>query len=94
MKSLAVSERKKKLDLEEFFNKVSISIPNNHLIQIKKNIIKLLNELVGNNIIQNKIEIELKSGKNKDHLIQNLTTLDITWRIKYIKFHEILRKNV
>jgi hypothetical protein len=63
MKSLAVSEREKRLDLQEFFNKVSISIPNNHLIQIKKNIIKLLNELVENNIIQNKIEIELKSGK-------------------------------
>lgn len=82
MKSLAVSEREKRLDLQEFFNKVSISIPNNHLIQIKKNIIRLLNELVGNNIIQNKIEIELKSGKNKDHLIQNLTTSDITRRIQ------------
>jgi len=91
MKSLAVSEREKRLDLQEFFNKVSISIPNNHLIQIKKNIIRLLNELVGNNIIQNKIEIELKSGKNKDHLIQNLTTSDITRRIKYIKFHEKIK---
>jgi hypothetical protein len=91
MKSLAVSEREKRLDLQEFFNKVSISIPNNHLIQMKKNIIRLLNELVGNNILQNKIEIELKSGKNKDHLIQNLTTSDITRRIKYIKFHEKMK---
>ena len=91
MKSLAVSERGKILDLQEFFNKVSISIPNNQLIQIKKNIIKLLNDLVINNIIQNKIEIELKSRKSKDHLIQNLTTSDITRRIKYIKFYEKIK---
>ena len=91
MKSLAVSEREKRLDLEEFFNKVSIRIPNNHLIQIKKNIIKLLNELVGNNIIQNKIEIELKSGKNTDQLIENLTPYDITRRIKFIRFHEKIK---
>ena len=63
MESLAVSERGKRLDVEEFFNKVSISIPNNRLIQIKKNIIKLLNELVENNIIQNKIAIEWKSDR-------------------------------
>ena len=91
MKSLAVSERGKRLDVEEFFNKVSISIPNNRLIQIKKNIIKLLNELVENNIIQNKIAIEWKSGRNKDHLIQNLTASDITRRIRYIKFHEKIK---
>ena len=91
MKSLAVSERKKRLDLEEFFNKVSISIPNNHLIQIKKNIIKLLNELVGNNIIQNKIKIELKSGKKTDQLIAKLTPYDITRRIKSIRFHEKIK---
>ena len=91
MESLAVSERGKRLDVEEFFNKVSISTPNNRLIQIKKNIIKLLNELVENNIIQNKIAIEWKSGRNKDHLIQNLTASDITRRIRYIKFHEKIK---
>ena len=91
MKSLAVSEREKRLDLQEFFNKVSSSIPNNHLIQIKKNIIKLLSELVENNIILTKIKIELKSGKNKDHSIQNLTISDITRRIKYIKFYEKIK---
>jgi hypothetical protein len=91
MKSLAVSEREKRLDIEEFFNKVSISIPNNHLIQIKKNIIKLLNELVVNNIIQNKIEIELKSGKKIDQLIEKLTLYDITRRINSIRFHEKIK---
>lgn len=92
MKSLAVSERKKRLDLQEFFN--PINYQNTALVQIKKNIIKLFNELVENEIIQNEVEIILKSGKNKNHLIQNLTTSDITRRIKSIKFHEILQKSV
>ena len=63
MKSLAVSDQTKRLDLEEFFN--TINVRNNPLIQIKKNIIQLLNELVENNIIQNAVEIVLKSGKKK-----------------------------
>ena len=61
MKSLAVSEREKKLDLEEFFK--PINVRNNQLIQIKKSIIQLLNELVENRIIQNEVVIVLKSGK-------------------------------
>ena len=44
MKSLAVHEQEKRLDLDAFFNK--INVPNNQLIQIKKNIIQLLNELI------------------------------------------------
>lgn len=51
MKSLAVRKLEKTLDLEEFFN--PINLRNNQLIEIKKNIIQLLNELVENNIIQN-----------------------------------------
>ena len=90
MKSLAVSNQKKILDLEEFFN--TINVRNDPLIQIKKNLIRLLNELVENEIIQNEVLIVLKSYKNKDRLIQNLTTSDITRRIKYIQFHEILQK--
>jgi hypothetical protein len=89
MKSLAVSKAEKTLDLEEFFN--SINLRNNQLIQIKKNIIQLLNELAENNIIQNEVEIVLKSGKRKDQLIQNLTISDITRRIEYLKFYEILK---
>ena len=67
MKSLAVSDQKKRLDLEEFFN--PINVRNTDLVQIKKNLIQLLSELVENKIIQNNVEIVLKSGKNKDHLI-------------------------
>ena len=80
------------MDLEEFFN--TINIRNDPLIQIKKNLIRLLNELVENKIIQNEVVIILKSRKNKDHLIKNLTTSDITRRIKYIQFHEIHQKSV
>ena len=54
----------------------------------------MFNELVENEIIQNEVKIILKSGKKKDHLIKNLTTSDITRRIKYIQFHEILQKSV
>ena len=41
MKSLTVSEREKRLDLQEFFN--PINYQNTALVQIKKNIIKLFN---------------------------------------------------
>ena len=82
----------KRLDLEEFFN--TINVRNDTLIQIKKNLIQLLNELVENKIIQNEVEVILKSGKKKYHLIENLTTSDITRRIKYIQLHEILQKIV
>jgi hypothetical protein len=89
MKSLAVSKLEKTLDLEEFFN--PINLRNNQPIQIKKNILQLLNELAENNIIQNEVEVALKIGKRKDQLIQNLTISDITRRIKYLKFYEILK---
>ena len=92
MKSLAVSEREKTLDLQEFFN--SINYRNTALIQIKKNLIRLLNELVENKIIQNDVEFVVKSGKKKYHLVKKLTDSDITRRIKYIQLHEILRKSV
>ena len=90
MKSLTVSDRKKKLYLEKFFN--TINVRNDPLIQIKKNIIQLLSELVKNKIIQNEVEIVLKSCKKKDMLIQKLTTSDITRRIKYIQLYETLQK--
>jgi len=92
MKSLAVSGQKKRLDLEEFFNKINVG--NDPLIQIKKNIIQLLSKLVENKIIQNEVEVTLKSGKKKYHLIKNLTVSDITRRIKYIQLHEIIQKIV
>ena len=64
------------MDLDEFFKRVNV--PNKQLIQIKKSIIQLLNKLVENQIIHNKVEIVLKSGKKKDQFINKLTTSDIT----------------
>ena len=91
IKSLARrSKPEKTLDLEEFFN--TINLRNKQLRKTKENIIQLLNELAENNIIQNAVEVILKSGKKKDQLIQNLTISDITRRIKYLKFYEILKK--
>ena len=87
VKSLAISDREKRLDLEEFFN--PINVRNADLIEIKKNIIQLLSELVENKMIRDKVEIILKSGKKRDRLIQKLTISDINRRIKYIKFYEI-----
>jgi hypothetical protein len=43
-KSLAISDREKRLDLEEFFN--PITVRNADLIKMKKNIIRLLSELI------------------------------------------------
>ena len=88
IKSLAVSGRKKRLDLEKFFK--PINVRNNQLIRIKKNIIQLLNELVGNKNIQNEVVIISKSGGKKHGLIRNLTTSDITRRIKHIELTEML----
>ena len=87
IKSLGVSDQKKVLNLEEFFN--AINARNDSLILIKKNLIQLLIELVENKIIQNEVEILLKSGKRKYHFIENLTASDITQRIKYIQLHEM-----
>ena len=63
MKSLAVSDQEKVLDLQEFFNTSNVS--NKRLIEIKENLIKLLKELVEDKIIYNQLRIILKSGKKK-----------------------------
>ena len=89
MKSLAISEREKRLDLEEFFN--PINVRNADLIQIKKTILQLLRELVENKIIHNQLEIVLKSGKKKEVWVKKLTASDITRRIKYLNFTENIR---
>ena len=89
MKLLIFDYQHLDLDLEEFFK--LINVQNNQLIQIKKSIIQLLNELVENRIIQNEVVIVLKSGKKTHGLIKNLTTSDITRRIKHIKLTEVLK---
>ena len=89
IKSLAVNEQKKILDLQEFFNTINVS--NKRLIGIKESIIQLLKELVEDKIIYNLLEIILKSGKKKDISIKYLTASDITRRIKHLKFTENIK---
>ena len=90
IKSLSIHKRKKILDLEEFFNKLTWS-NNNHLVSSKKIILQLLKELSKNKIIQNEVEILFKSGRTKNMLITDLTISDITRRIKHINLCEILK---
>ena len=92
MKSLAVNEQKKVLDLQEFFS--TINVPNKHLIGVKESIVRLLKELVKDKIIHNQLEIVLKSGKKKEVLIKSLTAPDITRRIKYLKFTENIKSKI
>ena len=89
LKSIAVKEKEKIFDSEEFFN--PINVRNDDLIKIKENIIQLLKELSKEEIIHNRLEIVLKSGKIKNGLIKNLTASDITRRIKYLKFIENIK---
>ena len=91
IKALAVREQEKVLDLREFFNIISVS--NKRLIRIKENIIQLLRELVQDGIINDTIEIELKSGRKKEILIKFLSVSDITQRIHYLKFTENIQSN-
>ena len=63
MKSLAVHAQEKKLNLDKFFDQVNVS--NKQLIKIKKNIIKLLKELVEDRIIDDEIVLVLKSDEKK-----------------------------
>ena len=89
MKSLAVSNQEKILNLEEFFN--TINVRNDQLIKIKEGMIQLLQELVKDKIIHNQLEIVFKNGKKKDGLIKILTASDITRRIKCLKFTENIK---
>jgi len=89
LKSIAVKEKEKIFDSEEFFN--PINVRNDDLIKIKENIIQLLKELSKEEIIHNRLEIVLKSGKIKNGLIKKLTASDITRRIKYLKFIENIK---
>ena len=89
IKSLAVNEQKKLLDLQEFFNTINVS--NKRLIGIKESIIELFKALVKDKIIHTRLEIILRSGKKKDVSIKDLTTSDITRRIKHLKFTENIK---
>ena len=87
IKSFAIIEYEKELNLEEFFN--SIQIQNKHLKKVKLKLIELLKILVQLEIIENRIDIFSKKGKQVCCYIKDLKMSQITKRIKVIKFYEI-----
>lgn len=90
LRSLAVPSKIKTLDFENFFNTVvDKQIRQDSLIQIKKNIIKLLSELVRSKIITDDAKIIMKNGAEINVLIHELTVSNLTRRISCIKLYEI-----
>ena len=89
IKALTVSDQKKILDLQEFFNAINVS--NKRLVIIKESILYLLKALVKDKIIHNQIEILFKNSKKEEVLIEFLTASDIKRRIKYLKFTENIK---
>lgn len=92
IKALAVKNRKKILDLQEFFNAINVS--NKRLVAIKVSIIYLLEELVKDSVIHNKIEILFKNNKVKEVSVESLTVSSITRRIRYLKFTENIKARI
>ena len=91
IQTLAVKQTQKIFDLEEFLFRVSL--PNPYIIQLKKTIIQLLNELVDNQLIENNLEIITKKGTNRHISIKDLTFYNLNGQIKYLKFTENIKNH-
>ena len=92
IQSLSVKDQQKKLDIQELFQRVTTS--NNRMVQMKENLIELLQELVEKKSLGPEIQIISKSGKKKHMQIKNLTSSSITRRIEYLKFNEIIHQGI
>ena len=90
IQTFAVKHQQKTFDLEEFFNQLSLS--NAYIIQLKKSIIQLLNELGENQIIDTELEIIDKKGNHQHIQIKYLTTSNLNGKIKYLKIIENIKK--
>jgi hypothetical protein len=88
IQSLAVSDLQKTFDVQEFFYQISTS--NTQMIQVKKQFIDLLQELVQDKIIKFELEIILKSENRNQIQVKQLTTSMINRRIHYLEFYEII----
>ena len=60
------------------------------MVEMKENLIQLLQELVEKKSLEPEIQIISKNGKKKHTQIKNLTRSSITRRIEYLKFNEII----
>lgn len=92
IQSLSVKGQQKKLDIQQLFQRVPAS--NSRMVQMKENLIQLLQELVEKKSIEPEIQVILKSGKKKHMQIKNLTSSSITRRIEYLKFNEIIHRGI
>ena len=92
IQSLSVKDQEKKLDIQELFQRVPTS--NSRMVQMKENLIQLLQELVEKKSLGPEIQIISKSGKKKHMQIKNLTSSSITRRIEYLKFNEIINRGI
>lgn len=99
MKSLAVSNQEKILNLEKFFN--TINVRNDQLIKIKESMIQLLQELVKDKIIHNQLEIVFKSDKkfSKIIFIKNLNLEVYTMKAFFrklarVKTHKAIKRSI
>jgi hypothetical protein len=86
-----VKDQQKKLDIQELFERVSVS--NSRMVRVKEKLIQLLQELVENKSLRPEIQIISKGGKKKHVQLKNLTSSIITRRIKYLKFNEIIHNH-
>jgi hypothetical protein len=91
IQSLSVKDQQKKLDIQELFERVSVS--NSRMVRVKEKLIQLLQELVENKSLRPEIQIISKGGKKKHVQLKNLTSSIITRRIKYLKFNEIIHNH-
>lgn len=80
------------MDIQELFQRVPAS--NSRMVQMKENLIQLLQELVEKKSLGPEIQIISKSGKKKHMQIKNLTSSSITRRIESLKFNEIIHRSI
>jgi len=89
IQSFVRKDQKKTFDLEELFNQVSVSI--SRMLQIKKEFVQLLKELVEQKFIEPELQIIYKNGKQRQIILEELTLNRINRRIRYVKFNEIIK---
>jgi len=90
IQSLSVKDQQKKLDIQEFFERVPVS--NSRMVKMKEKLIQLLQELVEKKVFGLKYKFFRKVEK-KTRVNKKLTSSSITRRIKYLKFNEIIHNH-
>jgi len=88
IQAISVKNTKKVFHLSQFLEQLKFS--GNHIVNIKQDLIFLIQEVVQQSIIQSKLELVYKNGSIQ-HLDQDqLTIKKLNRRIKHLIFHEKL----